>query len=219
MPETFPSSVPYAAYLAYSPRGTSDVSQRSQRLIPSVKFGRVPGAMDAAAERILAHVHDGGFDGVFGDDVTLVPMPGHAPRVPESYWPAERISDALRRAELANTVLPALRRLTPVRKSATAAPGERPTVRDHIDSMLVDLEEAWGLLAPRRIVLVDDFITKGATLYAGAALLMRAIPEAQLSAFALVRTMGLVPEIERIVDPVQGVIRYSPASDSVDRQP
>jgi hypothetical protein len=33
-------------------------------------------------------------------------------------------------------------------------------------------------------------------------------PRSQLSAFALVRTLGLVPDIAQLVDPCNGVIRW-----------
>ena len=66
-----------------------------------------------------------------------------------------------------------------------------------VDSTLVD---------PRNITIIDDVVTKGATLLAAASLLANAFPDARVRAFALVRTMGLVPDIERIVEPVVGRI-------------
>ena len=69
--------------------------------------------------------------------------------------------------------------------------------------MRVDLEDAGGFFAPPRILVVDDFVTKGATLYAAAALVAQALPSSDVHAFALVRTMGLVPEIEDLVGPVE----------------
>jgi adenine/guanine phosphoribosyltransferase-like PRPP-binding protein len=71
---------------------------------------------------------------------------------------------------------------------------------------------------PRKITLVDDVVTKGATLLAAASLLAQAFPEAEIQAFALIRTMGLVPEVERIVDPVVGRIFRTP-SGGADRRP
>jgi phosphoribosylpyrophosphate synthetase len=48
------------------------------------------------------------------------------------------------------------------------------------------------------LLLVDDFVTKGRTILAAATVLNRAFPAAQIQAFAVVRTMGLVPEVEKI---------------------
>jgi hypothetical protein len=57
----------------------------------------------------------------------------------------------------------------------------------------------------------------GSTLLAAASLIASAFPGAEVRAFALVRTLGLVPEIERIVEPIVG--RITARSGGVDRQP
>jgi adenine/guanine phosphoribosyltransferase-like PRPP-binding protein len=74
-----------------------------------------------------------------------------------------------------------------------------------------------GIEQPARITLVDDVVTKGATLLAAASLVAEAFPGIDVRAFTLVRTMGLVPEIERIVDPVFGRIKTD--RGGADRQP
>jgi hypothetical protein len=58
------------------------------------------------------------------------------------------------------------------------------------------------------ILLVDDFITKGRTLLAAASVLANVFPGVDARGFAVVRTMGLVPDIERIASPVVGEIRF-----------
>ncbi len=63
------------------------------------------------------------------------------------------------------------------------------------------------LVAPDSITVVDDFLTKGATLLAAASLVKDAFPLAEVRVFGLVRTMGLVPEVEAIVAPCIGTIR------------
>jgi len=55
---------------------------------------------------------------------------------------------------------------------------------------------------------VDDVITKGRTLLAAAIRVREAFPGAQVRAFALVRTMGLVPDIGRLLAPCKGVISW-----------
>jgi adenine/guanine phosphoribosyltransferase-like PRPP-binding protein len=72
--------------------------------------------------------------------------------------------------------------------------------------------------APERITIVDDVVTKGATLLAAASLLADVFPDAEILAFALVRTTGLIPNVERIVDPVVGTIRRTPYGGT-DRDP
>jgi hypoxanthine phosphoribosyltransferase len=58
------------------------------------------------------------------------------------------------------------------------------------------------------IVLIDDVVSKGRTLLAAAMRVQEALPNAQVRAFAMVRTMGLVPDVSRLVDPCRGQIRW-----------
>jgi hypothetical protein len=50
--------------------------------------------------------------------------------------------------------------------------------------------------------------TKGRTLLAAATRVQEALPHAQIRAFAMVRTMGLVPDVSLLVDPCRGHIRW-----------
>jgi orotate phosphoribosyltransferase-like protein len=68
-----------------------------------------------------------------------------------------------------------------------------------------------------RIVIVDDVITKGSTALAAASRLAEIYPDADMKVFALVRTKGLVPDIDRILDPTTGIVRL--VGDEGDRQP
>ncbi len=84
--------------------------------------------------------------------------------------------------------------------------------------MMVEVPEDFDLFPPPRIVIVDDFVTKGRTLYAAATVVSRAFPNSDLRGFALVRTMGFIDDIPRIVEPVVGVLRRD-ASGAVRREP
>jgi hypothetical protein len=68
-----------------------------------------------------------------------------------------------------------------------------------------------------RITIVDDVVTRGAMLLAAAQLVAAAYPDAEVRAFALVRTCNLGPEIDRSIDPVIGTITLSRWGDARPR--
>jgi adenine/guanine phosphoribosyltransferase-like PRPP-binding protein len=68
-----------------------------------------------------------------------------------------------------------------------------------------------------RVVIVDDVITKGSTALAAGSRLAEVYPNVDIKVFALVRTKGLVPDIQQILDPATGIVRL--VGDEGDRQP
>jgi hypothetical protein len=68
-----------------------------------------------------------------------------------------------------------------------------------------------------RLIIVDDVITKGRTLLAAALRLHEAFPNADIRAFALVRTMGFVARLGDTLDPCQGIVRW--AGNDARREP
>jgi hypothetical protein len=143
--------------------------------------------------------------GYFGATDVLVPVPGSAPFISGGLWAAEHLALALVNEGLGAAAWSGLRRICAVRKSATAAPGERPTVSRHYESFFIESAP----MAPDRIVLIDDVVTKGRTLLAAASRVHEAFPCAEIRAFALVRTMGLVSGVQQLLDPCKGEIRWS----------
>ena len=63
------------------------------------------------------------------------------------------------------------------------------------------------LAVPASITVVDDVVTRGSTLIAAVSLLAEHFPDIEVRGFAVVRTMGLVPDVERIHAPAVGTIR------------
>jgi adenine/guanine phosphoribosyltransferase-like PRPP-binding protein len=74
-----------------------------------------------------------------------------------------------------------------VPKSSWSPGHQRPDAEAHYNSLSVSLRLGDP---PEEIVLVDDVITKGSTLLAGASRLAEAFPDANVGAFALVRTQN-----------------------------
>jgi len=148
--------------------------------------------------------------GTFAEESVLVPVPGSAPSS-RGVWPAQRLAFALHGVGLGTSVWPGVARRFPVRKSATAPSADRPTVHQHYESFVVAPRPvAPGLrYPPTRIVIVDDVITKGRTILAAAIRLHEAFPNADIRAFALVRTMGLLPDVADFLQPCEGVVRWA----------
>lgn len=150
---------------------------------------------------------------LFGPKLVMVPVPRSAPSGPQS-WPAWQLATALRSLGLGGTVWAGLERRLPVRKSATASAGGRPTVHEHYESLAVTGELP---TAPDRIVLVDDVITRGRTLFAAAARMREASPSSDIRAFAMVRTLGFVSRLQQVIAPCEGVVWW--AHGDVLREP
>jgi adenine/guanine phosphoribosyltransferase-like PRPP-binding protein len=212
-PPSLLSEVRFGAFLVYSPRGSSKVSRESRAVRDTIKYDWPPG-ITYSVERLAQEFAATPLGEVLGGDVTLIPAPKSSPLVAGALWPARRIADELVRRGLGKEVIACVRRITPVKKSAYAAPGERPTAQTHFESM----EAENALARPTRVAIVDDVVTKGATLLAVASHVKNLFPEAGVCVFAMLRTMGLQPEIEKILDPCVGRIHLT-AWGEADRQP
>jgi hypothetical protein len=199
--------LPFATPFVYSTKGVSDVSQKSRDL-----RDRIKGNDDRLFQQIALHVeelvHAGKFPEFFGADVTLIPMPGHAPLAPGAVSTAERIANALGARGL-GVVHSVLKRTAKVPKSAWARGPDRPRAKQHFDSMAMEL----SLIKPQRIVLIDDVVTRGATLLGAASRVQTEISEADIKAFTLVRAIT-DREIDAIREPVVGTIELDEDGES-----
>jgi hypothetical protein len=203
-------AISFASCYVYSPSGRCITSVRSRQLCAVLKAGdeaflrryalRV--RREADAPSVLAEVFHG--------DSVLVPVPGSGPDAGAAPWVAAALARALLRQGLGRAVWTGLRRVRPVPKSASAPGGRRPTVATHFRSFSVNAGRTVdaGGAPPADFVLIDDVVTKGRTLFAAAAALQEAFPLARIRAFALLRTMGMVPDVERLIEPCRGEIRW-----------
>ncbi len=212
------SSLPFASFLAYSPHGTSAVELAATTICREIKrdgYVRrehreeriIPYAVRRLRECLTAALAD-----FLAADVVLVPAPGSAPLPPRrrgTPWVSRRICEELRAAGFGSRVDTLLVRRLAVAKSAFARRGARPGVVEHYESFAVAALQGEP---PARITLIDDVITKGATLLAGASRLAEAFPAAQVRAFALVRTQYPVDRerggqrFRAVVDPVTATV-------------
>ena len=197
-------AVRFAACFGYSPCGTSNVARRSRYYCGLLKTQH-PGFLGYSAQRVADDVRAGGvLAESFASRPTLIPVPSSACAVPGSESSAGALAQALAGAGLGSKVWAGLTRIQPVIRSSRAAPGCRASAQDQYRSLRV--EPAPQVIED--ILLVDDLITKGRTLIAAASRLREAFPAARIRGFALMRTLSLVPDIEVLMAPCTGEVRW-----------
>jgi hypothetical protein len=197
--------ITFASCYVYSPCGSGAACERSRLLRAMLKSGDSHFIVKYAF-RVRQQVADESpLAGFVCPYHVLVPVPGSARSAAGNMTVAEHLAMAMVEAGLGSGIWNGLHRSFSVRKSATAAPGSRPTVANHYDSFAIGAETA----PPPQIVLVDDVVTKGRTLLAAAARLQDTFPTMGIRAFALLRTMGFVEGVQHLLDPCVGEIWWS----------
>ncbi len=197
-------TIAYASCYVYSPSGPGAVSERSRLLLALLKTADATFMLKYALRVRQQAEGSPPLAGFFEATDVLVPVPGCTPRPSGGLWTAEHLASALVNEGLGGAAWAGLRRIRAVPKSATAARGKRPTVNLHYESFMIEGYPT----APERIVLIDDVITKGRTLLAAAARVHEAFPCADIRAFALIRTMGFISGVQRLLDPCIGEISW-----------
>jgi len=172
--------------LIYSPYGTRDIERQSRdRVCYPIKQG-ARHVLEHAARRAEEYRHV--FSGYFDQGTVIVPVPGHAPRRHQYLWPAKAIAEAMIKRQLADRIVPMLHRVTAVRKAATSTDPRR--VSRHLETLRAQPE----LVDATRILVLDDVVTSGATLFASVQLVRQSYPNANVQAFALIRRVDEISD-------------------------
>lgn len=207
LPQLRLSQLEFGALLTYTPRGTSVEARRSKDVMYLLKkdgfLGEPPILMsESIAKKIQEKMMELSFASFFGPDTILVPAPKSSLMQPNTLWVPKRIADALYSRGIGKGVSPCLVRATAVRKAAFCVPQDRPTAAEHYASICVQ----GGLAEPDKILLIDDIVTRGATLIGAANRLADAFPNAQIRAFTAMRTISNAYEFRDMYDPCKGTI-------------
>lgn len=165
------------------------------------------------AEGIKKHLNTLPFAEYFKISPILIPTPKSSLSKSNTIWVPQRLASALVNESLGRDVKSLLQREKSVAKSSTSLPENRPKAIDHYNSMTV--KET--LDDPKDILLVDDVITRGATLLGAANKLADAFPNARIRAFAFMRTMSNPGEFKNIFDPCKGKITLREDGNTIRR--
>ena len=141
------------------------------------------------------------FANFFKVNPVLVPTPNSSLTKADTLWVPQRLATALVNNGLGKKVSSCLQREKPLRTFHTNA--DRPKAHEHYNSMSVQKE----LSEPDEILLIDDFITKGATFIGAANKLADAYPTANIRAFAGIKTISKPEKFRKIYDPCIGKIK------------
>lgn len=199
-------SLSFVSFYVYAPRAEGFTSAAARLLCHRVKASDPRWLPRYARQVVEICALERRFAQLFARDTFLVPVPGCTP-TGERLTAACALAMALHELGLGQEVWCGIKRRTVVTRSATALPGARPSVRQHYESFGIAAAPRGAPL--RRIVLVDDVITKGRTLFAAATRLRCAFPHADIRAVALVRTTGFVSHLDRLLAPGDGVVRWA----------
>lgn len=149
----------------------------------------------------------------FRNKPILVPMPSSSLQKPNSLWVSQCISSVLVRNNLGTRVVECLTRIRAVPKSANSLPEKRPRAINHYDSLVVEtVHEA------DEILIVDDVITRGASMMGAVNRLAAVFPNSKIRGFAIMRTVSRSKEFRAIEDPQIGSIRLK-ANGETFRKP
>ncbi len=212
------SQLEFGALLTYASHGDSPEIQHSKDVMIALKrdgfVGRLPILMSGwIAQTIQQKMSELPFASFFQPDTILIPIPKSSLMQPGTLWVPERIATALLRTGIGKDVASCLVRAKPVRKAALSAPRERPTALEHYESMSVQ----GSLSKPNEILLVDDVVTRGATLLGAANRLADIFPQTRIRAFAAMRTISNPNEFEKVYSPCVGTIDLWESGDTFRR--
>jgi predicted amidophosphoribosyltransferase len=156
------------------------------------------------------------FASIFQPDTVLVPVPSSSLMQPGTLWVPDRIATALATTGIGKAVTRCLTRVRPLRKAAFSDASERPSPIEQFDTLAVQGRILEPL--PIQITLIDDIVTRGATLLGAANRLAEVFPESRICGFAAMRTASPSTFVDPY-DPQFGTIRYRELTLDTIRRP
>jgi predicted amidophosphoribosyltransferase len=204
----------FGALLSYTPRG--DIKSKDlMLLLKRDSYVEDPPILMSQwiAKVIKQYMNTLPFATFFQTNTVLVPTPKSSLMQRETLWVPHRIATALVEVGLGKQIIPYLTRTKAVPKAASSPSNKRPLPAEHYESM----EVHQSLSKPNDIVLVDDIVTRGATLLGAASLLKEVFPNARIRGFAAMRTISNPIDFKNFYDPCIGTIELRDIGDTIRR--
>jgi hypothetical protein len=211
------SDLEFGSYLTYTPKPQTEDSKKAKNLLLSIKFDTIRSESGVPTskfiiDRLMESLEKLPFKDYFGSSTSLVPVPKSSLMQEGSLWVPEKYAEELSRNGK-GVVFPCLKRVSAVAKAAFSQPENRPKATEHYNSIKVKSI----MHVPREIVLIDDVVTRGATLLGCASRLKQAYPDVRIRGFAIVRTISDPSLFNKIADPCIGKITLN--GDDTIRSP
>lgn len=211
--------IDFGSYLAYTPdRKYNKVAEQAYKALHDVKrlimIHPNVSVVDYLIDEMASELSTMPFSEFFADDPILVPVPRSTVTRKNTLWVPLEICKSLERHRLGKTEI-VLKRKESIAVSSQSRAEQRPSPSTHYRSLSLQTR----LQQLRKIVLVDDVITRGHTFLGCAWRLAEAFPGASIMAFSLFRTVSNPSEFRGLKDPVKGSIKYRPEKDDCLRRP
>lgn len=205
------SNLVFGSLLSYSPVVKTEVEQQAKDVMLHLKFDRPilnpPIFMSELISSIIREkIAELSFADFFDKNPILVPVPNSSLMKAGTLWVPQRIANAVVQNGFGKAVFECLERIHRLPKSATSKASDRPKAIDHYNSFGIQkiLSEE-----PKEILLVDDVITRGATMLGAANRLKAEYPKAHIRAFTAMRALSPPDFFSRIYDLRDGTIILS----------
>ena len=219
-----PSKLVVGSALIYPSRGISPASQEAKGFIQYDVKQAKEDRDKKAVKKVLAYLEqqNGPVKALLTDTDILIPVPRSALRLRGSLWPAERIAHALHHEGIGHQIVPLLHRHEAVPRSSSLSSGDkRPDPNRHYDSLKLVWQDAlYRGKEVRKLILIDDVVTRGSTLIGCAAHLRNAFPDADVQAFTLARTEtdADLNTTKEMLAPLIEQITYTPHTNAILRR-
>jgi predicted amidophosphoribosyltransferase len=197
--------LPYGSVLNYIPQKNYPQAVLSRDVIDKVKSGN---------EKVIGQIIDlidtreqaSSLKDFLTPDSLLIPVPRSSLIKSDSVWPSNIIAEELIKRGYGTVLKPTIVRKEPIRKSSNQTAEDRPTVKEHLETLGLVLPAE--LTDPKTIILVDDVVTQGSVSVACAELLKQIYPDSEIKIFAIAKTKGFGDEEFNSFEPHVGAIRY-----------